>query len=331
MKIIIENTDGQIWHKESVILQLVKTLGVGQKVLIDLNSEGPCATNLGLYNLLDSICDFYQIDSTLITITTNNLIEHSDRYKIVRCSPFVGKGIEQLVDTCRSWPFKTITNDTKHFGSFVGRGNRMRLAVSGYLFNHQQDKTLLSYHTDVTNPYFDKFIGLEELMFHRYDDNLIADSFNFLKDCPISLDKIVQYPIHSDRPAVNNIVDRYPEIFLEIVYQPFCLGKTFFVDEKIWRAIGTRTPFIVQGPQHFLLNLKRLGFETFDRWWDEGYSQDPTDYQINLIIDAVKDIARWSVDKLDKVYEEMKPILEHNHNVLMSLTHKNFLRIFDHA
>jgi hypothetical protein len=331
MRIKIKTTDGQIWYKEQIILELVKSLSAVQKTQIDLHSEGPCATELGLYNLLDSICNFYQFDSTLITIETSNLIEHSDRYKIIRRPPFVGKGEKQLVDTCQSWSFKTITDQTKHFGSFVGRGNRMRLAVSGYLFYHQQNKTLLSYHTDVTNPYFNEFIGLEEMMFHKYNDQLITDSFKFLKVCPIKLDEIVQYPIHVERPATNNIIDYYPKIFLEIVYQPFCLGNTFFVDEKIWRAIGTRTPFIVQGPQYFLQNLKRMGFKTFDHWWDEGYSQDPADCQTSLIINTIKDIANWSTDKLANVYEEMKPILEHNHSVLMSLTHKDFLEIFNHV
>ena len=39
------------------------------------------------------------------------------------------------------------------------------------------------------------------------------------------------------------------------------------------------TPFIVQGSQWFLHRLRDMGFQTFDRWWDEGYSEDPANHQ----------------------------------------------------
>jgi hypothetical protein len=51
----------------------------------------------------------------------------------------------------------------------------------------------------------------------------------------------------------------------------------------------------------------------------------------NLLYNMIEDMTFCKIYNKDKVYEEMKPILEHNHHVLMSLTHKNFLRIFDHA
>jgi hypothetical protein len=321
-EIVVENTDGKIWHRDQIIMELVKHLATGSRVMISLNSEGPCGQELGLFDLLDHVCDFYQFDPALITISTNNLLEQTNQYKVITKVPFKGK--DRIVSDIESWPYKSICSTTKHFGSFVGRGNRMRLAVSSYLYHHHRDKTLMSYHTDVTNPYFDQFVGLEEMMLHRYDPGLIDDSFCLLKQGPISLDMITQYPICVDLPSANKIIDRYPEIFVEIVYQPFCLGRTFFLDEKIWRTIGTRTPFIVQGPRYFLQNLKKLGFKTFDKWWDEGYSEDPPDYQVGLILEIINGLAQKSHEELKNIYEEMKPVLDHNHDRFVSLTPKDF-------
>jgi len=81
-----------------------------------------------------------------------------------------------------------------------------------------------------------------------------------------------------------------------------------------------RTPFIVQGPQYFIQRLRVLGFKTFSDFWDEGYSEDPSDWQINEIKRVLDYIAQQPVEQLVKWTADMQCIVEHNYNRLLTLT-----------
>lgn len=327
-KLVIENGDCNIWHKETTIIDLMHSALQSQPMTISLNTEGPCADSLGLYRLLDDICARFAFDKRLITIETCNQLESHAQYNIKRSAPV--KGVLDLQQQLQQSPpvYKNITKTTKHFGSFVGRGNRMRLAISSYLYFLHGNKTLQSYHTDVKKAYFDQFIGLEELMFHDYSENQISMAIDFLKYCPLKLDKIISYPIlHEDK--VYDLLDYYQHIFVDMVHQTYFTGNTFYLDDKFWRPIITKTPFMVQGPQWFLKNLKKLGFKTFDQWWDEGYSEDPPDYQVRLILENIDMISSWDSKRLRSVYEDMKPTLDHNFEVFMFLDHKTFNKAFN--
>jgi hypothetical protein len=86
-------------------------------------------------------------------------------------------------------------------------------------------------------------------------------------------------------------------------------------------------PFMVQGPQYFLINLRKLGFRTFDQWWDEGYSKDPQRCQVDGIIENIEILSKYSIYELSNMYQKMQPVLEHNQQLLMSLSKKDFLSI----
>jgi hypothetical protein len=323
--IVISNGDSQIWHKEQVIVGLVKLILDKKPFTVNLNSEGPCATSLGLYNLLDMLCDQFSFNPTNITIVTCNQLEAHHSYRIIKHPPF--KGVASLkMEFFKKSQYKTVSEKTKHFGNFVSRGNRMRLTIASLLYYKHRNKTLQSYHTDVTNPYFDHHVGLEDSWFNGYDAEMVKRSFDFLNVVPIKVDPVNSYPIFHG-PTAFNILNFYQDFFVDIVNHPYFSGNTFYVDEKIWRPIITKTPFIVQGPRNFLSNLKRLGFKTFDCWWDEGYSEDPSDYQVKLILEVIDQISAKSCSELAIMYEEMKPVLDHNYNCFMSLKESDF-RVF---
>ena len=84
------------------------------------------------------------------------------------------------------------------------------------------------------------------------------------------------------------------------------------------------TPFIVQGPQWYLHRLRDMGFQTFDRWWDEGYSEDPADYQPTEIVKVIDFLAKKDISELNSMYKEMKPVLAHNRKRFIELTSKDF-------
>jgi hypothetical protein len=74
-----------------------------------------------------------------------------------------------------------------------------------------------------------------------------------------------------------------------------------------------------------LKNLQRLGFKTFDHWWDESYDQDPADARYETFKHAIDWIAGQDNATLYAWYQEMQPILDHNCQVLANLTNQQIL------
>lgn len=322
--ITIENNDCKIWHKDDVILNLLQAIQQNRNVTIKLNAEGPCAESLGLYQLLDKICNQYNYDKNRIVIHTCNLLERSSVYRIVKVAPTKHISSLQKMAANGALPTKTVASDIKHFGHFIGHSSRARLAIAAWLFKHHKDKSFQTFHTVPTNELHREFVGLEDLWMNNYGAQHVDNAVEFLKQTPLTFDRTDARPILD--MAMYGILDAYPKIFVEIVNNTYITGNTFYLDEKLWRPIITKTPFIVHGPRNFIKNLRLLGFKTFDQWWDEGYSEDQPDYQVNEIIKNIDQLASLSADQLADIYADMQPVLDHNYEVFLSLTSHSFFK-----
>jgi hypothetical protein len=217
----------------------------------------------------------------------------------------------------------TVKEIKKHFGCLIGRSNTIRLLAAGHLYTYHKDKTFLTYHYQSKNNYHREHVGLQDIMyFFSTKSDEFQSALNLLQDCPILVDRSQTYPILH---PYNLIVPCtwYKDFLIDIVCETFCSGKTFFITEKFWRAVVTKTPFIVYGPQFFLKRLKKLGFKTFDRWWDEGYDEDPYLYSHNEIQKSINSVAAMSLDDLNSMYQDMSSALEHNYHRMMELTYKD--------
>lgn len=321
--IIIENNNGVMWYIDEKIVDITNVIVNDNDLCISLNGEGPCAESLGLYKLLDMVCDRTGYNPTRIQIHTNNLKESHSVYKIHKHAPYNWVKDLQKEATENPHNFKNVNNDTKHFGNFVGHSSRIRLHIAGYLRANYKEQCMQTFHTTPDNEIHREFVGLEDMWFHGASITDIRNSINLLDESPLTFDDIKTYPILDEK--MYRVIDCYDRFFVDIAYSTFFSGNSFYTDEKIWRPIISKTPFIVHGPQNFLHNLKQLGFQTFDRWWDEGYSEDPPDYQVSLIKENIDFIATKSTSELVNIYEEMKPVLEHNYDTFMSLTESDFL------
>lgn len=91
-------------------------------------------------------------------------------------------------------------------------------------------------------------------------------------------------------------------------------------------------PILQFGPHKHLQELKDRNFKTFEYWWDESYDEDPEGWnRVGAVIDIVKILAKKSPEEMLKMYKEMAPTLQHNHNTINSysiLRHLNE-RIFN--
>ena len=68
-------------------------------------------------------------------------------------------------------------------------------------------------------------------------------------------------------------------------------------------------PFIVLGNPGTLKYLKKLGFQTYDRWWDETYDdEEDLEKRIDKIVFILKRLSEKNHEDLIKVREEMRDI-----------------------
>lgn len=86
-----------------------------------------------------------------------------------------------------------------------------------------------------------------------------------------------------------------------------------YLTEKTFKCFWHCSPFILAGAAGSLEYLKSIGFQTFGAWIDENYDniQDPGQRLLAVIFEIEK-ISKWSLDQCQVVYNEMKPVLEHN-------------------
>ena len=327
----VVTTDDKIWNLSSVQFDIVQSMIIKQPFEINLINEGPDLTSLGLYDTLHQLSEYFDFSLNNITIRTCNLLEKHDQIKIIYNPPL------HLLDYAKEYILDERKHkQLKHFGIFIGRSNAPRLHLASYLNQNYSAHTIMSYHFNIADDFHVNNIGLEDLI-KKYNIQDLCIESDFISQCPIRLKKSDPV-IHNKNSSLNHaqqllkndfdyFTKTYLDFFVEIVCESYFTGNTFFPTEKIYRPILLKTPFIVQGPQYFLHNLRSLGFKTFDRWWDEGYTEDPATYQISEIKKVLNNLSTKTVDELYKMYTEMAPILEHNYQVAMSLESKDFRNI----
>ena len=334
--------DNKIWRKDLLTMYLYDCATADCDVVIDFCLEGSCCHANGMYRLLDAFCEHTGYDPNRITIKTANLIEHHDKYNIIRVPQYWYE-----VDRINVWlAGKTIDTGTRpvyHFGNFIGRANWSRVWIASLFASKFANTTLQTFNSGLRSHYIVKehtcdYLGLEDLI--KQECDILPEVIEFLNTCPRVIPEDIEYiktvkpyipqpeyyPIQ--HPANLNILKEYHKIFVDVVCETRVTGDVFFVTEKTWRCIVARRPFIIVGSQHFLTNLKRLGFKTFDNWWDEGYDDYSPKDRIKEIEKILETISKWSVDDLHATLEEMKSVLDHNYEIFQSLTYQKIKDVF---
>jgi hypothetical protein len=101
-----------------------------------------------------------------------------------------------------------------------------------------------------------------------------------------------------------------------IVAETNYMNAYSFMTEKIVKPILAERLFLVFAGQHYLRNLRSLGFKTFDGIIDESYDDEPNMEeryrkiyeQINYLFDTSQ----------QKILQQIKPITEYNKQVMLS-------------
>jgi len=111
--------------------------------------------------------------------------------------------------------------------------------------------------------------------------------------------------------------DEYEKTYFSIVSETNANSWYLFITEKTLKPIMNLHPFLINGNPHTLKHLKKLGFQTFDKWWDESYD-DEKNYKkrTELLVNQVKILCNKTHEEWILMLQEMQPILHYNKNLL---------------
>lgn len=315
--------DDTVWNAMIAAADIMTALQNHEIVTVDLLSESPTLDHTNLAGFLDHLASG-GIDLNRIRIVTGNLLEDLPGPVIIK-NPKAMWELGHMQKIAHTIPkAKSIQY---HFGNFIGRCTTPRLILASHLYCNYKEKTLQTFHWDPASDYHKNHLGLEQLI-HRYgtDSAEFQEAIDLLKASPLLMDTVKSYPMVFPDYYLE-LCSFYGNFFVDVVCETWYQGKNFSVTEKLWRAVTTKTPFILFGAQDMLQNLQKLGFKTFDRWWDEGYSLDPFNHNVSEIKKVLAHVARYSISDLQNIYQEMQPTLEHNFEVFLNLTYEDFSRI----
>lgn len=338
----VQTLDRKIWRRDQILNYLFKCHEQNVDILLDYGPEGSCSNALGMYRLLDYFCNETGYKKNRITIKTANMLETHPEYRIQRMAEYWYE-----VYNHKLWLSKnqiTVTNDiSKHFANFTSRSNWARLWLATIINTKFSETALQTYHYDQRreNYNYNGYVGLDDLF--KFGCNIVPAAAEFLTTCPKTIDleflktfnvsesifqhKNSYYPIQY--PANLNLLQFYSNIFVDVYAEPNVSGNCFLVTEKTWRPIIARRPFIILSNPGFLSNLQKLGFKTFNAFWDEGYDDYGEGDRILKIETLLESIAAWPIEKCQQLLVEMGPILEHNYRVFTTLTTKKIAEVFD--
>jgi hypothetical protein len=224
----------------------------------------------------------------------------------------------------------------KTFGMFVGRSSWDRLLLASYLLQHHQNITKQTYRNYLNNPSSTMHLDLDRLCWQvssagKLDTILIHRIINLISSLPLLLSDTYKDITHLqwDGGAVDaEIMGWYNTIFVDIVCEKMITGQTFFPTEKTARPLATGTPFLIMGAPNYIKNLRRLGFRSFGQFWDESYDHQQGVQRVESIQRITDHLAKLDHEQLKDMYQQMRPVLEHNYNVYKALTGEKILSVF---
>lgn len=334
MQIKLNVVEGQLLNFADVLnglFLLVKNSQFKIELLLD---DSPCFEAIEIFEtnfkkFLTNTCDILKIDTKRILIKSSNLVQDMSVWPNMvkaNCTTSFTHG--------RNYIYNKEKDFTHLIGIFIGRCSWARLYLASYvdmLFPNDSLVTFWQHHFDSSQP---ANLSIDRiLMKTQRDKNTLQMITNFCKKLPLHLyehDREINKNTGGiDYHKSYHLLEHYHKIFIELICETMDYANTFYLTEKISRSLMTRTPFLVYGPPEYLKNLKRLGFKTFDDFWDEGYDKFDGWNRIVKIKNILRKLRHNEFGDYKKLYLKMYPILEHNQNTYKNLTGEQIDKVFN--
>lgn len=152
------------------------------------------------------------------------------------------------------------------------------------------------------------------------DISIYPNADELKKIVPIEIDRTLKYNLAND---VSH--DDFHQTFVSVVTESLADKDILFLSEKIWKPIYMGHPFIVLGNPGTLKYLKKLGFKTFDRWWDESYDDEQDlERRIDKIVLILKRLSEKNHEELIEVRKQMLDIMIKNRETFINMVNHKY-------
>ena len=304
-------TNNSIWNSDNFLQFLIDNQG--RAVDIYTNNEGVCLESAGVYQLLS------QFRYKDVTIHTSNLLEQHPVYQIKLTAPFKFFKIEHANYThLHTW------NKNKIFACFYNRPLWYRIGLGATLQHDYKHCSLINIRTQIDSADQRALVETEQLFIHH------PESFvKFLQECktwPVTIEPVDGYTIGNCTTGhTDQLAEFYLNFLIDIVAETWTTGRTFFVTEKTVRPMLLKKPMIIMGSKNYLDYLHQMGFRTFADFWSEEYDGYEGGERYVKILQLIDNIAKKSIDELQRMYWDMQYTLDHNYNLLLTQTYNKII------
>jgi len=124
---------------------------------------------------------------------------------------------------------------------------------------------------------------------------------------------------------------------ISVVTETYFFEDSIHLTEKTMVPISFGHPFILVSTPNSLAHLRKLGFRTFEKFWSEDYDQIKDHAKrMMCILELIQNISKWNSKKLKKFVNEVRPILEHNTNLIKHIgedreAHSEMMKSFNYT
>lgn len=253
---------------------------------------------------------------------------------------------EYIKNKCKNKPIKFIINNNKirkkdyiHFDFFrydfysvkkQFETNNTDFIKTFLFLNNKKNQTREKLYEFIINNKSLENNSFYSFLFKNKSLDNIAINKNFQE---ISNGRVDFFKTHSrflqDDYLSNNIREYFEKTFVYIITESKPEIDFNFLTEKTYKAFYHGIPFLMIGPAKSLEYLKKIGFKTFDKWFDESYD-DEIDLNIrtNKIYNEINRINLLPKTELSKIKNDMFSILKHNNDIYLNNLNDEFSNFF---
>lgn len=122
---------------------------------------------------------------------------------------------------------------------------------------------------------------------------------------------------HFEKPTgveVHFNPQHYASTYFSLVTETgLCEGGSLHITEKTFKPLAHGHPLIVLGARHSLMQLRRLGYQTFPEFFDESYDDLPEGgARVKAVVQQVAAFCRLTKKEKDQKFAMVQPKLQHN-------------------
>lgn len=119
-------------------------------------------------------------------------------------------------------------------------------------------------------------------------------------------------------PKSQKLAAMYHESFCAIVCETRYAQHAGNFSEKVYQAIQYKRPFILVAPPRTLEYYRSLGFKSFGDFWNEDYDlEENHETRLLKIFDLIDSIEKMNQFDVQKMYKNMRSVIEHNYKTLL--------------